>query len=80
MSAPQDPTHPKAFEGDDVEGHMPFKYGSTGADASVAEETSDVEGHLRFRNIPEDDANVEQSDAVDQSDDDVEGHGIKTRG
>ena len=68
MSVPQDPTHPKAFEGDDVEGHMAVRR-ITEDDASVAEETSDVEGHMALRSIIEADAEVEQPD------DDVEGHG-----
>jgi hypothetical protein len=46
MSVPQDPTHSKAFEGDDVEGHMALRR-ITEADAEVEQPDDDVEGHGR---------------------------------
>ena len=63
MSAPQDATHLKAVEGDDGEGHMPFRFrnasetkandaeetSGTGADADVERSDNDVEGHMPFR-------------------------------
>ena len=58
MSAPQDPTHPKTFEGDDAEGHgirIP------GVSPDVEQSDDDVEGHGR---------------SFTSDDDDVEGHRI----
>jgi hypothetical protein len=60
MSAPHDPTHPKAFEADeslsrpdqdDVEGHRPrWNVQEDDADGNMEPETDDVEGHgTRFK-------------------------------
>ena len=71
MSLPQDPTHPKAFEGDDVEGHMPFRLRNTPESETEAEQSEeDVEGHRRhfFK------GNAERAQT---DDDDVEAHGLR---
>ncbi len=71
MSAADDPTHLKAFEGDDVEGHMPLRRAFTEDDPEVEKSEDDVEGHRRH--FVKGDAERAQAG----SDDDMEGHATR---